>query len=207
MQKNLNLFRLFPVFVILFVIIIMTMDISNVSAETRSDSLLDVNIDWASFLERCDPVWDIPPIYFSQAALLGGNGELGMYVYKESAEMEHPHPDIKEISPSNRVLRFGVDRVDVYDRRDVSWGWTAYSRPRFHVGNFQLYTVGQITSLNMRQDLYNAELRGAITTENGEIMFRAFVHASMPLMVLELETSDSEQECKWVFRPGKERRQ
>lgn len=156
-------------------------------------------IDWASFLSRHDMVWKLPPTSPEDAGILG-NGLLGMNVFKELATTEHPSKDDK-ISTSNRVIRFAVDRRDVYDRRDLSWGWTSYSRPRIHVGDFQLYTTGQITGFNMRQDLYNAELRGNILTEAGEIRFRAFIHATEPVMIVELKPTIGEKQLKWNFRP------
>ena len=161
--------------------------------------MIEDRIDWASFLNRHDLVWKLPPTTADDAGMLG-NGMLGMNVFKELATTEHPSKD-KKISGSNKVIRFAVDRRDVYDRRDLSWGWTSYSRPRIHVGDFQLHTTGKITGFEMRQDLYNAELRGKILTEKGEIRFRSFVHATRPVMVVELEPTPGEERLKWTFRP------
>ncbi len=173
--------------------------IYNVFAQSGQQNSVEDNIDWPSFLNRHDLVWKLPPTAADDAGMLG-NGFLGMNVFKELATTEHPSKD-KKISSSDKVIRFAVDRRDVYDRRDLSWGWTSYSRPRIHVGDFQLHTEGQITGFNMRLDLYNAELRGNIQTNKGEIRFRAFVHATMQVMVIELEPTGGENQLKWTFRP------
>ena len=148
-------------------------------------TLIKERVDWRSFLERHDLVWKRLPREWREAAWLG-NGRLVLSMYQE---------------PESNALRFPVDRTDVYDRRDSSWGWSAYSRARYHVGDFQLYPVGAIKSIEMRQALYDAELRGTLRTGRGQIRFRAFAHAVRPLMVIELEPSEGESECGWVWRP------
>ena len=158
--------------ILLSILVLGSCVFSNLPAQTGPKHMIRDKIDWSSFLSRHDMVWKLPPTFPEDAGILG-NGMLGMNIFKELATTEHPSKDSK-ISTSNRVMRFAVDRRDVYDRRDLSWGWTSYSRPRIHVGDFQLYTTGKITSFNMRQDLYNAELRGNIQTDKGEIRFRAF---------------------------------
>src|SRR3546814_5948422 len=66
------------------------------------------------------------------------------------------------------TLAFAVDNVDVFDRRDFSWGWHAYSRARYHVGDFLLRPVGRITCATLRLDLYRAALVGKIVTDRSE---------------------------------------
>lgn len=53
----------------------------------------------------------------------------------------------------------------------------------------------------MRQDLYNAELRGNIQTTRGNIGFRAFIHATRPVMIVDLHPSPGEKDYKWTFNP------
>ena len=85
-------------------------------------TLLDVHIEWPEFLSRHDLIWNSMPTSWKDAAFLG-NGRLALSVQQE---------------PGRNAIRFAVDRTDVYDRRNDSWGWTAYSRPRYHVGDFLL---------------------------------------------------------------------
>src|SRR6478752_3677607 len=105
--------------------------------------LIDERVDWPSFLARHDLIWKKMPGGWSEAPFLG-NGRLALCMYQE---------------PGKNAIRFALDRTDVFDRRDTSWGWTAYSRSRYHVGDFQLHPVGKITAVDLRQDLWNAELR------------------------------------------------
>jgi len=142
-------------------------------------------IDWESFLQRHDLVWKRLPKAWSDAPFLG-NGRLAVSMYAE---------------PGTNAVRFTADRSDVYDRRDGSWGWCAYGHARYHVGDFQLHPVGKITGTELRQDLYNAELRGTLTTDKGQLQFRAFVHATLPLLVIEVQASSGEEKFEWRWRP------
>ena len=98
-------------------------------------------------------------------------------------------------------VRFAADRTDVYDRRDLSWGWCAFGRARYHVGDFQLHPEGKITGADLRQDLYNAELRGTVTTDKGQIQLRVFVHATLPVFIVDVEATEGEREFRWFWRP------
>src|SRR3546814_15326547 len=86
------------------------------------------------------------------------------------------------------ALAFAVDNVDVFDRRDFSWGWHAYSRARYHVGDFLLRPVGRITCATLRLDLYRAALVGKIVTDSGIIALHAFVPAEHTHMTIKIET-------------------
>src|SRR5262249_7883943 len=124
--------------------------------------LIKDSLDWGSFLQRHDLIWNKLPAAWHDAAFLG-NGRLAVSMYAERGP---------------NAIRFAADRTDVYDRRDGSWGWCAYGHARYHVGDFQLHPEGRIVGTELRQDLYNAELRGTFTTDKGKIQFRAFVHAT-----------------------------
>jgi hypothetical protein len=144
-------------------------------------------IDWPSFLARHDLLWKQIPRNWSEAPFLG-NGRLALCMFQE---------------PEQNALRFALDRTDVFDRRDSSWGWTAYSRARYHVGDFQLHPVGKITGVDLRQDLWNAELRGTVTTDRGQIELRAIVHSTLPLFIIEVTGSSGEEEANWTWHPYK----
>lgn len=146
---------------------------------------IEIDINWEEFLGRHDLVWDKVPETWKEGAFMG-NGRQALSMFKE---------------PDQNALRFAVDNDDVFDRRDDSYGWSAYSRARMHVGDFQLHPVGKITGMDLRQDLYNAELRGTLTTDAGQIAFRAFVHTDDPVIVIELEPSEGEKNCRWEWIP------
>lgn len=146
---------------------------------------LEVNINWEEFLGRHDLVWDKVPDTWKEGAFMG-NGRQALSMFKE---------------PKLNALRFAVDNDDVYDKRDDSYGCTPYSRARYRVGDFQLHPIGKITGMDLRQDIYNAELRGTLFTEAGQITFRAFVHTEDPVMIIEIDPSEGEKGCQWVWKP------
>jgi len=150
-----------------------------------SKALVENEVDWVAFLARHDLLWDRLPRSWGEAPFLG-NGRLALSM-----------TEAKE----GGALRFAVDNVDVYDRRDFSWGWHAYSRARYHVGDFLLRPVGRITGARLRLDLHRAELVGELTTDRGAIRLRAFVQAERQYIAVELETSGDEAGCTWTWHP------
>jgi hypothetical protein len=63
---------------------------------------------------------------------------------------------------------------------------------RLPVGRCELGTVGKVKSATMRLDLWTATGSGELTTEGGALRWQAFVHATQPLIILELEGSGAE---------------
>ena len=141
-------------------------------------------IDWPAFLRRHDMVFDKLPGSWREAPHFG-NAMVGSMLYR-----------------ADKTIRLQVFRADVQDHRDDTWGWTAYSRPRLLLGHFSLETVGKPTSCRWRNDLWNAELTGTITTDQGEIGIRHFVHAEDMAIVTELTPSAGERECRWTWHPA-----
>ena len=123
-----------------------------------SNPVLEDRIDWQDFLARHDLLWDRLPTQWYEAPFLG-NGMMGTMILKDP----------------KKGLRLQIHRSDVQDHRDNSYGPTPYSRPRLPIGHFTLEPVGEITGGSMRLDLWNAELRGELTTDAGRIGFRAIV--------------------------------
>jgi alpha-L-fucosidase 2 len=99
------------------------------------------------------------------------------------------------------TLRLQVFRADVHDHRDETYGWTAYSRPRLQIGHISLHTVGKLMGCTWRRNLWNAELTGTLTTDQGEIRICHFTHAQAMAIVTELTPSDGEQACRWTWHP------
>ena len=64
-------------------------------------------------------------------------------------------------------LRWEMGRADVTEhRRDNN---------RLPIGGLVLETVGKIQDGTMRLDLWNAEVRGTVTTDQGTLQFRTFI--------------------------------
>ncbi len=134
-------------------------------------------VDWPSFLARHDLVFETLPTHFDYGAFLG-NGLLGTMIFRDG---------------DNR-LRFEIGRADVTEhRRDNA---------RLPIGGLVLETVGKIQDGTMRLDLWNAEVRGNVTTDKGTLQFRAFIHTDVMALLLDLETSDGEKAAKFVWVPG-----
>lgn len=94
-----------------------------------------------------------------------------------------------------------IFRSDVTDHRDETYGWTAYSRPHLCIGWFTLETTGAPTGCSLRQDLWNAELTGTITTDKGTLSIRHFVHAEEMAIVTELTATGDEVLPEWTWHP------
>jgi alpha-L-fucosidase 2 len=152
-----------------------------------TSELIDDSVDWGQFLGHHDLLWDRVPTTWGESPFLG-NGRLAMSVKAQ--------PD------DTRSLWFSIDNSDVYDRRDLTWGWTAYSRSRYHVGDFLLTPVGRVTDLRMRLVLYDGELVGNVTTSVGSIDFIALVHATRMIALVDLRTSEGERNCRWEWNSG-----
>jgi alpha-L-fucosidase 2 len=148
-------------------------------------SMDEQHVDWPAFIGQHDMVFGTLPTRWQEAPHFG-NALVGSMLYQVE-----------------NSLRLQVFRADVHDHRDDSYGWTAYSRPHFHIGHFSLDPVGTLTGCNWRKDLWNAELTGTITTDRGEIAIRHFVHAEDMAIVTELTPSAGEKECRWSWHPAK----
>jgi alpha-L-fucosidase 2 len=157
------------------------------STAPAAEPTVTERIDWPAFLARHDLIWKQMPRNWSEAPFLG-NGRLALCMFQE---------------PEQNALRFALDRTDVFDRRDSSWGWTAYSRARYHVGDFQLRPVGKITRVDLRQDLWNAELSGTITTDRGQLAIRAIVHSTQPVFMVDVNRTKGEEGAGWTWHPYK----
>lgn len=141
-------------------------------------------VDWPAYLARHDMRWDTPPQSWREAPHFG-NAQLGSLMFCEKDG-----------------LRLEVFRAGVHDHQSNEFGWTAYSRPRFTIGHFTLKTVGKITGVSWRKDLWNAELTGVVKTDKGEIRLRHFVHAHDMAIATEILPDAGEAACRWEWVPG-----
>ena len=152
------------------------------TAPAASKPAVDVQVDWPGFLARHDLIWDKLPTDFDSGAFLG-NGMLGATIYQDGP---------------NR-LRFEMGRADVTEhRRDNA---------RLPIGGLVITTSGKIQGGTMRLDLWNAEVRGTITTDKGNIGFHCYIHAKKMVMVADMEgTSGEHGAWSWDARPCVDRK-
>ena len=148
-------------------------------------SQVNLNVNWQDFLSRHDMVWDTMPGDYFEAPFVG-NGLLGTIVFKDN------------LLPN--TLRFEVGRSDVYDHRSKDLPVAHYSG-RVPIGQLLLSTTGEIKDINLRTDLWNAEIRGTITTSLGLISFQCFVPTGDNVIVLNVKTTSKEQKAICRFRP------
>jgi alpha-L-fucosidase 2 len=128
-------------------------------------------IDWPTFLARHDLVWSSLPATWEESAFIG-NGNLGATIYVQDG-----------------ALAWEVNRADVY-----------HASSRYPMGRVALQTAGKITGGDMRLDLWNAEARGILRTERGEIRWRSFTATTPSVIVIELEgdAGESAATATWI---------
>ncbi|MEY9093811.1 glycoside hydrolase family 95-like protein [Paenibacillus sp. RC84] len=147
-----------------------------------------LDLDWRAFMAEHDMEWVVKSTSWDEGAYIG-NGTIGAMVYGA------------ENAKKRRTLRFVTGRTDVTatrtDRDDF--------KPRVPIGEMNLELAGLIYNpTRLRVDLWNAELRGSLTTTCGEVRIRALVHAEEAVMAVELETSEEEKEARLEWVPHSE---
>ncbi|MFE2942694.1 twin-arginine translocation signal domain-containing protein [Streptomyces sp. NPDC059255] len=139
---------------------------------------------WQSFLADQDLHWKRMPRTWYEGPFLG-NGLLGSIVYQE---------------PGLNALRFTVHHSGVQDHRpDFGNEWGVARLP---VGNLLLHPVGEITAVDLRLDLWNAEISGTVTTDAGRLALRALVHNDRTMLLVTVDASAGEKGFRWEFRPS-----
>ena len=165
-------------------------------------------IDWAQFLSRQDPVWEVLPESWNDGAFLG-NGELGDMIYADRKQ-------------NGLVIHLG--RSDVTDHRNEPkdlppnlkgkrpdsqvWGSGHTETYRIDIGDLVLHPAGTIQSGTMSLDLWNAEARGTLITSMGKIEWSAYIHADKMLTVCSVVSTEKTPDGKpaswhWDFVPSK----
>jgi len=167
---------------------------TSVRAAPPSDRVVpevSVEIDWRQFLARQDPVWERLPRRYQEAPFVG-NGLLGTIVFLDDQE--------------KNALRFEIGRSDVFDHRDRTFVLPG-TRPdnlweycRLPIGQVLLTPKGAIQHGTMRMDLWNAEIRGTVTSGAGSIQWRTLAASHEKVILIELETTAGERDCVLTFR-------
>ncbi len=166
---------------------------------TPGYSQVETKIDWPLFMSQHDLVWEQLPLQWNEGAFVG-NGQVGMMIYATLKD--------------NRI-DFHIGRQDVTDHRKAPDKKTSLSvdgagiredYPRLSIGRIVLRPAGKIISGTIRQDLWNAEIRGTIITDLGEISFRAYTPYDRMLNVVEVTSSEKRSKqyapFRWEFLKG-----
>ena len=122
-------------------------------------------VDLGEYLKNFDLKWDKMPGAYEEGAFLG-NGEQGTNIWAIEGESLH---------------------FDLGDARVYS------GRSRTPIGKFVLKTKGKRKAIEMNLSLWDAEALGKLTTDEGEVSFRAITHASKNLNLVEFKVSGNEQ--------------
>ncbi|WP_158839604.1 glycosyl hydrolase family 95 catalytic domain-containing protein [Saccharothrix deserti] len=146
-------------------------------------SLVRADVRWDRFLADADPLWQRMPKAWYEGPFLG-NALLGSMVYAQ---------------PGANAVRFTVSHSEVQDHRP-RFG-SLFGLARLPIGHLTLEPVGAITGVDWRLDLWNAELRGTITTAAGSLALRALVHDSRSVLVVEVTPTEGEAAFRWNFHP------
>ncbi|MBT3748595.1 MAG: alpha-L-fucosidase, partial [Bacteroidetes bacterium] len=141
------------------------------------------DINWKEMMRTHDLLWKVVPADMTEAPHFG-NGLLGSMIWVE-----------------DNTIRLQVFRSDVHDHNDHTYGWTAYSRPRYQIGYFTLKTKGEITDCDLRQDIYNARLKGRINTKLGSLNIDHFVHRHDDVIYTGIQASGEEKLSDWKWHP------
>ncbi len=153
------------------------------SKSLSKDATVGCNIDWKQMMKNHDLIWKMVPKDMKEAPHFG-NGLLGSMLWVEE-----------------NIIRLQVFRTDVHDHADHTYGWSAYSRPRYQIGYFTLKTKGEIIDCDLCQDLFNAELKGSINTSLGKISIHHFVHRHDDIIYTDIERSVNEEFTDWQWHP------
>jgi alpha-L-fucosidase 2 len=120
-------------------------------------------VDWAAFLARHDLIWAANPTAWEEAPFIG-NGNLGATMFVQDG-----------------AFSWEVNRADF-----------AHNGSRYPMGHVALVTVGKVNGGELRLDLWNAEARGTVRTDRGEVRWRSFAATSPSVIAIEIEAMGDE---------------
>jgi alpha-L-fucosidase 2 len=136
---------------------------------------------WNDFLGGLDLVWSRVPASFYEGPFLG-NGGLGAAGYRRGTRLS---------------FTLGDSRV----RDHQSAGGTNFGSARLPIGYLTLDTAGDVTDVDLRLSLWNAELSGMVTTTAGVLQVRAYVHARRDVLVVAVTPLTGTERVAWTFTP------
>ncbi|MFB7619583.1 glycoside hydrolase family 95-like protein [Kitasatospora sp. NPDC056181] len=148
------------------------------------DDRLAAGSGWRDFLSTLDPVWQAVPGSFYDGPFLG-NGGLAASVRRTEGDTR---------------LRFVLGDSRVRDHQDAGgplWGGT-----RLPIGHLTLRTLGEVTGVDLRLSLWDAELDGTVSTTRGTIALTALVHAERDLLIVRCCPRDGAEQVSWSFTPA-----
>ena len=153
-----------------------------------SSDELHLDVNWPGFIAKQDLYWRSLPQLWDEALFIG-NGQMGSMMFQQD--------------DNHLVIQIG--RGDVQEHRTASGkeavGSVLPDSSRVPVGYFTLGTVGALQGCNLRLNLWDAEITGTITTEQGELGLQAFIHSGHNLLVFKVSADPSEAGFSFEWHP------
>ncbi|MFE5093451.1 hypothetical protein ACFRCI_24605 [Streptomyces sp. NPDC056638] len=126
--------------------------------------------------------WRTLPTGWQQAPFLA-NGYLGVQLYA---------------GRTANTLKLMLSHSQVQDQRGQWRGGIGFSR--LPIGYFTLTLAGDITAVDWTLDLYDAELRGTVTTTHGSLVFSALVQNDTSALLISTRPTPGEESAAWSFQ-------
>ncbi|MFJ7491412.1 glycosyl hydrolase family 95 catalytic domain-containing protein [Streptomyces sp. NPDC097727] len=126
--------------------------------------------------------WRTLPTGWQQAPFLA-NGYLGVQLYA---------------GKTANTLKLMLSHSQVQDQRGQWRGGIGFSR--LPIGYFTLTLAGEITAVDWTLDLYDAELRGTVTTARGSLAFSALVQNDTSALLISTRPTPGEESAAWSFQ-------
>ncbi|MDF7822780.1 hypothetical protein P4B35_02040 [Pontiellaceae bacterium B12227] len=135
------------------------------------------DIKWPLFMAEQDLIWEgeIGDTWGDAAFI--ANGLTGASIYRKPGD--------------EWVLQWELGRTDVaaeFHIPSIDW-----SIPRVPIGSIQLNPAGAVEKADMRLDIWNAEARGRIESDQGRIDWRSFVERESNVVVVESRSTGGEK--------------
>lgn len=168
------------------------------SSCTPKNATLENSINWPDFMAQHDLVWEETPLQWNEGAFTG-NGQVGMMIYA---------------TMNDNRLDFHMGRQDVTDHRKAPnkktsmgvKGADLIDFSRYDIGRMYLRPAGKIQHIKVRQHLWNAEVKGTIITDLGELSFRAFTPYDRMVNVVEVSSTERKDgkpvDYSWEWKAG-----
>lgn len=153
----------------------------------QKNTAQQTTVNWKTFLSANDLVYDTLTGKWEDGVFTG-NGLLGAMLYlkdENSLRLEVGRTDVNDNRNSNREILFS----------------NLFAKARLPIGHFELRPVGKIRKITARLDLWNAEARGMIVTDQGSIEWRTLTLSQTDVIIFETMVSGNENQFSWKFFP------
>jgi len=101
------------------------------------------------------------------------------------------------------AIRLQVFRSDVHDHGSFTQGNAGTVRGRFQIGSFYLKPAGKVIGCQLRMGLWDATLKGCITSDKGRIVLEHFTHSNDILISTTIKPDSGEEGCQWTWEPAR----